>query len=141
MELLFHFQIIYAKSVCRQGSKSTASLPHPVEQESYVQARSSCAGKLDCYVAAAGFSPTRVLPVVVDVGTDNEALRNDPLYTGLRQKRICGQEYFEVGLPARMAVQDQPTLLTDTRQFSLLCVHYTQDISPKCKNELRLKHS
>ena len=56
----------------------------------------ACAGKLDCYVAAAGFSPTRVLPVVIDVGTDNEALRNDPLYTGLKQERICGQEYFEV---------------------------------------------
>ena len=57
---------------------------------------SQIAGKLDCYVAAAGFSPTRVLPIVVDVGTDNESLRNDPLYTGLKQDRICGQEYFEV---------------------------------------------
>lgn len=60
------------------------------------------AGKLDCYVAAAGFSPTRVLPVVIDVGTDNEGLRNDPLYTGLRQERICGQEYFEVSFSHRL---------------------------------------
>ena len=55
------------------------------------------AGKLDCYVAAAGFHPQRVLPVVVDVGTNNEALRNDPLYMGLRQDRITGDEYYEVG--------------------------------------------
>lgn len=35
-------------------------------------------GKLDLYVAAAGFHPAKVLPVVVDVGTNNEKLRNDP---------------------------------------------------------------
>jgi len=53
-------------------------------------------GKLDCYVAAAGFNPRRVLPVVIDVGTDNEALRNDPLYMGLKQPRVGDEEYFEV---------------------------------------------
>ena len=36
-------------------------------------------GKLDIYVAAAGISPKRVLPVVFDVGTDNEELRNNPM--------------------------------------------------------------
>ena len=35
-------------------------------------------GKLDLYVGAGGFNPGRVLPCVVDVGTNNEALRNDP---------------------------------------------------------------
>ena len=39
-------------------------------------------GKLDLYVAAGGFHPRRVLPVVLDVGTDNEKLRRDPSYLG-----------------------------------------------------------
>ncbi|PNH03635.1 NAD-dependent malic enzyme 2, mitochondrial [Tetrabaena socialis] len=53
-------------------------------------------GKLDLYCAAAGFSPSKVLPVVIDVGTNNLALRNDPLYAGLRIPRIKGTEYFEI---------------------------------------------
>lgn len=53
-------------------------------------------GKLDLYVAAGGFHPERVLPVVIDVGTDNEALRNHPLYVGRRVPRLVGREYYEV---------------------------------------------
>ena len=52
-------------------------------------------GKLDLYVAAAGFHPARVLPVVLDVGTDNERLRTDPLYLGIRKPRLRGDAYFE----------------------------------------------
>ncbi|KXZ45769.1 hypothetical protein GPECTOR_50g562 [Gonium pectorale] len=53
-------------------------------------------GKLDLYCAAAGFSPSKVLPVVIDVGTNNKALRNDPHYAGLRIPRITGPEYFAI---------------------------------------------
>ncbi|KDD76796.1 malic enzyme [Helicosporidium sp. ATCC 50920] len=53
-------------------------------------------GKLDLYVAAGGFHPGRVLPCVVDVGTDNERLRQDPWYFGLKQERLTGDAYYEI---------------------------------------------
>ncbi|KAG2502128.1 hypothetical protein HYH03_000618 [Edaphochlamys debaryana] len=53
-------------------------------------------GKLDLYCAAAGFSPSKVLPVVIDVGTNNEQLRNDPLYMGLPYPRITGADYYAI---------------------------------------------
>ncbi|XP_019187979.1 PREDICTED: NAD-dependent malic enzyme 62 kDa isoform, mitochondrial [Ipomoea nil] len=53
-------------------------------------------GKLDLYVAAAGINPQRVLPVMIDVGTDNENLLKDPLYLGLQEHRLDGEQYLEV---------------------------------------------
>lgn len=53
-------------------------------------------GKGCLYTAAGGIDPLRLLPVVIDVGTDNEALREDPLYLGLRQPRLRGASYFAV---------------------------------------------
>ena len=50
-------------------------------------------GKLGVYTAAAGIDPDRVIPVSLDVGTDNESLLNDPLYVGDRQSRVRGERY------------------------------------------------
>jgi malate dehydrogenase (oxaloacetate-decarboxylating) len=50
-------------------------------------------GKLTVYIAAAGIHPGRVIPVVLDVGTDNPALLTDPLYLGNRHPRVRGEQY------------------------------------------------
>jgi malate dehydrogenase (oxaloacetate-decarboxylating) len=53
-------------------------------------------GKLACYTAASGIHPRRVLPVVLDMGTDNLKLLNDNMYLGERHARIRDQRYDDL---------------------------------------------
>lgn len=53
-------------------------------------------GKINLYVAAAGIHPACCLPVCLDVGTNNDRLLGDPMYTGYRHRRLDGAEYEEL---------------------------------------------
>jgi malate dehydrogenase (oxaloacetate-decarboxylating) len=61
--------------------------------------------KLMVYTLCAGINPLRTLPIMLDVGTNNEELLNDPLYLGLRHPRIRGKEYDDFVAQFVAAVQ------------------------------------
>ena len=52
-------------------------------------------GKLAIYAAAGGIDPARVIPVMLDVGTNRESLLKDPMYIGNRHARVNGERYDE----------------------------------------------
>lgn len=75
-------------------------------------------GKLAVYTAAAGVDPTRVIPVVLDVGTDRESLLTDSQYLGNRHPRVRGEAYEAfVDLYVRTASAHYPHALLHWEDF------------------------
>ena len=76
-------------------------------------------GKLQLYVAGAGIDPEYCMPITIDVGTNNEALLNDPMYLGSQHNRLRGQEYFDLIDEFVAAVKDKfPNALIQFEDFS-----------------------
>lgn len=63
-------------------------------------------GKLALYTACAGIHPRQCLPVMLDVGTNNQELLDDPLYLGVRRRRLAGAAYQDLVDEFVEAVQD-----------------------------------
>ena len=75
-------------------------------------------GKLVLYSACAGIEPSQCLPVMLDVGTNNETLLNDPLYLGYPHQRIGGDEYLDLVEEFIRAVQHKfPGALVQFEDF------------------------
>jgi malate dehydrogenase (oxaloacetate-decarboxylating) len=76
-------------------------------------------GKLTLYTLIGGVPPARTLPIVLDVGTNNEERLRDPQYLGCRQKRVAGEAYFEfVDLFVEAVKQELPGTLLQWEDFA-----------------------
>jgi len=76
-------------------------------------------GKLSLYTACGGISPAYTLPIVLDVGTNNRELLDDPMYMGWRHERVSGKEYDEFVALFIEAVQRRwPDVLLQFEDFA-----------------------
>jgi malate dehydrogenase (oxaloacetate-decarboxylating) len=76
-------------------------------------------GKLSLYTLIGGIDPARTLPIVLDVGTDNAELVDDPLYLGWRHRRIDDDDYYAFIDQFVTAVREQlPNVLLQWEDFA-----------------------
>lgn len=76
-------------------------------------------GKLSLYTSCGGISPAYTMPIMLDVGTNNEKLLNDPMYMGARHKRIGQDEYNEfVDLFVQAVKRRWPDVLLQWEDFA-----------------------
>lgn len=76
-------------------------------------------GKLSLYTACGGVDPATTLPIILDVGTNNEERLQDPLYIGWRHKRVSGQDYFDfVDLFVQAVKRRWPDVLLQFEDFA-----------------------
>ena len=76
-------------------------------------------GKLSLYTLVGGIHPSRTLPIVLDVGTNNPERRADPEYIGWRHERVTGQDYLDFVDQFVQAVQAElPTTLLQWEDFA-----------------------
>ena len=76
-------------------------------------------GKLSLYTLCAGIHPAKTLPILLDVGTDNQELLRDPLYLGWRHERVRGKDYEDFIAAFVVAIQAKfPNVLLQWEDFS-----------------------
>lgn len=91
-------------------------------------------GKLSLYTSCGGISPAYTLPIVLDVGTNNPDLLNDPMYMGWRHERVSGDEYYEfVDLFVKAVKRRWPNVLL---QFEDFAQHAALPLLEKYKDEI-----
>lgn len=102
--LLFSFLLL--SRVLGLGDLGANGMPIPI-------------GKLNLYIAGAGIHPQRVLPVVLDLGTNSQKLIDNPLYLGLQQPRPADPEFFELVDEMMSAFRNRwPNVLVQFEDFS-----------------------
>ncbi|MTI13089.1 NAD-dependent malic enzyme [Sansalvadorimonas verongulae] len=93
-----------------------------------------CVGKLSLYTSCGGVMPNQTLPIVLDCGTNNQELLDDPAYLGWRHKRIDDEEYYEFVESFIQAIKRRwPNVLL---QFEDFAINHATPLLEKYRDEI-----